>query len=430
MSTTEALPELPPLPEPAYIGSFESENMFDVEQVHAYATYYARAALAAAAPSPAAEPVAIPEGWKLVPEEITPEMVGAMAIIESSGSINRVPTIGMSGAVDAYAAALAAAPMLNGLTASEPSYRDKAQKLLDAAHDFWQSSSPRVAVRWLSASDDALVIFTRGEYRETLMSNIDKLPGENVTWLIGEADEGPELRYGQRAVSETAETASVVGLTDAVRICPEKDTECGTHLCATCPKRDQGEVPAEPSPSWRSHGSDDGMQVPEASDLIGGSTDCATQAAPPQPPHVKSVLAARCEVALDSIEAMLGGRNGPSIQLRAWVRELSTVDGGPPTGATENRIDRLETELAQARAAVPGLSLTDLREDSIVTAIAWVLAEQDGVDDPEHLIWEGGPMPEPWGPVYERYRPRAIEVVDVIAKAQAAALAAATKVST
>jgi len=60
-------------------------------------------ALATSAPSQ-------PAGWKLVPVEITPEMVGAAAIIESSGSINGVPTIGMSGAVDAYAAMLDAAP--------------------------------------------------------------------------------------------------------------------------------------------------------------------------------------------------------------------------------------------------------------------------------------------------------------------------------
>lgn len=135
-----------------------------------------------------------------------------------------------------------AAPMLNGLTASEPSYRDKAQKLLDAAHDFWQSSSPRVAVRWLSASDDALVIFTRGEYRETLMSNIDKLPGESVTWLIGEADEDrPELRYGQRAASETAETASVAGLTAKRYVEIERPGSAPLIVEA------QGEVPAEPS---------------------------------------------------------------------------------------------------------------------------------------------------------------------------------------
>lgn len=99
--------------------------------------------------------------------------------------------------------------------------------------------------------------------------------------------------------SETAETASVVPDDDQ----PEyTDSDFGflvEKLHEVADERKQGEVPAEPSAA-----------VP--------------------PPHVKSVLAARCETALDSIEALLGGRNGPSIQLRAWVRELSTVDGGPP----------------------------------------------------------------------------------------------------
>jgi hypothetical protein len=36
-----------------------------------------------------------------------------------------------------------------------------------------------------------------------------------------------------------------------VRICPEKDIECGTHLCAMCPKAAQPEAPAEPSRSQK-----------------------------------------------------------------------------------------------------------------------------------------------------------------------------------
>jgi hypothetical protein len=68
-----------------------------------------------------------------------------------------------------------------------------------------------------------------------------------------------------------------------------------------------------------------------------------TPVAQPPAPHPKSELATRCETALDSLEAMLGGRNGPSIQLRAWVRELSTVDGGPPTAAAQQ-----PAELTQA----------------------------------------------------------------------------------
>lgn len=131
-----------------------------------------------------------------------------------------------------------------------------------------------------------------------------------------------------------------------------KDGEC-VHCYAKQGQACQygGEVPAEPS-----------VAVP--------------------PPHVKSVLVARCETALDSIEAMLGGRNGPSIQLRAWVRELSTVDGGPPTGSTENRIDRLETELAQARAAVPeGQNAEEIAKRFNPVAVAsWFL---------HHKHWRG-----------------------------------------
>lgn len=59
-----------------------------------------------------------PGGWKLVPIEPTPDMIAAMAVCESSGKINKQPTIGMSGAVEAYEAMLAAAPEL--ATAGEP----------------------------------------------------------------------------------------------------------------------------------------------------------------------------------------------------------------------------------------------------------------------------------------------------------------------
>lgn len=56
-----------------------------------------------------------------------------------------------------------------------------AQKLLDAAHEFWSAcyeEGQYGAVQWLTGTDGELVIFTRGEYRERLLSNIDTL--ENV----------------------------------------------------------------------------------------------------------------------------------------------------------------------------------------------------------------------------------------------------------
>lgn len=53
---------------------------------------------------------AVPAGWQLVPVEPTPEMIAAMAVIDSSGTCNGTPTVGMAGADEAYAAMLAAAP--------------------------------------------------------------------------------------------------------------------------------------------------------------------------------------------------------------------------------------------------------------------------------------------------------------------------------
>lgn len=55
------------------------------------------------------------------------------------------------------------------------------QKLLDAAHEFWSACHAEGqygAVQWLTGTQGELVIFTRGEYRHQLMSNIDKLSGQ------------------------------------------------------------------------------------------------------------------------------------------------------------------------------------------------------------------------------------------------------------
>lgn len=56
--------------------------------------------------------------------------------------------------------------------------RDAGQKLLDAAHEFWDACREEGqygAVQWLEATDGAIVIFTRGEYRHTLLNNITML---------------------------------------------------------------------------------------------------------------------------------------------------------------------------------------------------------------------------------------------------------------
>lgn len=54
-----------------------------------------------------------------------------------------------------------------------------AQKLLDAAHEFWNSCQDEGqygAVQWLEGSLGELVVFTRGEYRSHIMNNIHTLP--------------------------------------------------------------------------------------------------------------------------------------------------------------------------------------------------------------------------------------------------------------
>lgn len=64
------------------------------------------ASLHLAAPVAAASP---PPGYVLVPVEPTPEIIGAMAVEEATGSYNGTKTLGMAGAALAYDAAIRAA---------------------------------------------------------------------------------------------------------------------------------------------------------------------------------------------------------------------------------------------------------------------------------------------------------------------------------
>lgn len=48
--------------------------------------------------------------WRLIPVEVTPEMIGAMAVVESSMTVNGKPTLGMSGAQEAFDAMVEALP--------------------------------------------------------------------------------------------------------------------------------------------------------------------------------------------------------------------------------------------------------------------------------------------------------------------------------
>lgn len=57
------------------------------------------------------------------------------------------------------------------------------QKLLDAAYEYWKACNTAGqpgAVQWLQDSSGKALIFTRGEYVDTLMQNIQLLPGHTI----------------------------------------------------------------------------------------------------------------------------------------------------------------------------------------------------------------------------------------------------------
>lgn len=67
--------------------------------------------------------------------------------------------------------------------------RAAGQKLLDAAREFWSACHEEGqygAVQWLTGTTGELVIFTRGEYRERLLSNIHTLPNVEKIHLFAE----------------------------------------------------------------------------------------------------------------------------------------------------------------------------------------------------------------------------------------------------
>ena len=74
--------------------------------------------------------------------------------------------------------------------------RKSAQKLLDAAHEFWlsefEAGQRSGAVKWLTGSQGELIIFTREEYREELLENIWTLHQKEKIHLFGEEIEEEE----------------------------------------------------------------------------------------------------------------------------------------------------------------------------------------------------------------------------------------------
>lgn len=59
--------------------------------------------------------------------------------------------------------------------------REKGRALIEAAYEYWkeyQKVSTPAAVVWLKDTSGHMVLFTRGEYCQTIMANIDKLSRE------------------------------------------------------------------------------------------------------------------------------------------------------------------------------------------------------------------------------------------------------------
>jgi len=87
---------------------------------------------------------------------------------------------------------------------------EAATVLLAAAHAYWKACSRENqtgAIQWLTDTDGALVIFTRGEYRETLMGNIDKLRGQKIHFFGEEMEDLSTLQEQHAAITDQIEPA-------------------------------------------------------------------------------------------------------------------------------------------------------------------------------------------------------------------------------
>ena len=70
--------------------------------------------------------------------------------------------------------------------------RATGQALIDAAYAFWEACNEEGqygAVQWLTGTSGELIIFTRGEYREHLMKNINALPSVDNIHMFSETME-------------------------------------------------------------------------------------------------------------------------------------------------------------------------------------------------------------------------------------------------
>ena len=71
---------------------------------------------------------------------------------------------------------------------------DVGDRFLKAGRDYWEAAHKAGvdgAVIWLTSTDGEMVIFTRGEYRLTLLSNIDRIgPARDFGFVADKAEEG------------------------------------------------------------------------------------------------------------------------------------------------------------------------------------------------------------------------------------------------
>jgi len=227
-------------------------------------------------PAPAAQPVAIPQGWRLVPAEPTLEMMAACGYAGEAAHAR----IACVRDWRAMLAAAPAAPMLNGLTASEtdgwpemPPNKGQSPILFEDGYaEGWArclQECQKVATLTAAETESAF---------ELRCANCGKLHVNGEGWIGGDypdeeafcseacrgqhdelgcPSEGPHSGFRHpvetadllalRAASETAQTASVATDDDQ----PEyTDSEFGflaEKLNEVADERKQVEVPAEPS---------------------------------------------------------------------------------------------------------------------------------------------------------------------------------------
>lgn len=95
---------------------------------------------------------------------------------------------------------------------SEAELRERAQALLDSAYAYWkvmQEAGEGGALFWLDDVAGHTVIFTRGEYRPTLMSNVDQLRFEGVKLRTFNLDTHPESGIEEAEDADLAANTSV-----------------------------------------------------------------------------------------------------------------------------------------------------------------------------------------------------------------------------